>query len=223
MALQPNIVDYWKLDSSRNGGVSINISSVGGTPAYGAGIINNGIVYTATVGQYDRFSYTPGLNVGSVNIWFKIAGPGTGLAQRILGQTQVGVTDLIGFYVQRDGKGLTLALQDLQFWNDTFDRYVYGTWNMATITWNGTTVSGYSNGVNLFNTASTRVLNANLVDWTIGGWTGNNTQQVNGTIDEITIWSQALSAADVTALWNGGTGVQAPYTNLNKSGFFNLM
>ncbi len=49
----------------------------------------------------------------------------------------------------------------------------------------------------------------------IGGWLDSNT--LNGVIDEVGIWSRALSSTEVTSLYNGGAGNQYPFLGVKKT------
>jgi hypothetical protein len=40
-----------------------------------------------------------------------------------------------------------------------------------------------------------------------------------GDIDEVGIWSRVLTSTEVTQLYNGGAGLQYPFTNGNNRNF----
>jgi hypothetical protein len=66
------------------------------------------------------------------------------------------------------------------------------------------------------------------VSGTDGNFIGNyNNYDSNwgfdGMIDEIGVWSRALTSGEVTQLYNSGAGLQYPFTSNNTSAFFNLM
>jgi hypothetical protein len=84
------------------------------------------------------------------------------------------------------------------------------TWTMVTVVYNGAgSVSFYKNGV---------LSNSNSASWTeivagsntyIGAYIGA-VHFFDGKIDEVSAWSKALTAAEVTELYNAGAGKQYP-------------
>ena len=84
-------------------------------------------------------------------------------------------------------------------------------WHMAAIVWSGTHVYIYVDGVL-----------ATTIEYNIGGnfnWDegpngpfigqGNSTGEFDGNINEIVFWDDALTAAEITALYNSGTPLDA--------------
>jgi hypothetical protein len=60
--------------------------------------------------------------------------------------------------------------------------------------------------------------------WRIGGsiltsWPNISGGSFNGSIDEVGIWSRALTSSEVTSLYNSGSGRQYPFTgSSNQTG-----
>lgn len=207
MALNTNVLEYWKLDSSRSGSISLSLVSTGSPYSFTTGKINQGIAYTGAIGRFDTFTYNSAIPVGSISLWYKPVGNGSGSAHRLLGKTEVGVTDILGIFSTNTGKRLQFSLSDITIYTDGSDRFTVGVWYHIVVTWDGVNVIGYVNGTQVFSVASTRVVNANTAAWTVGGWNGNSTQQPDCILDEIGLWTQALSPADITTLYNGGNGL----------------
>ena len=46
---------------------------------------------------------------------------------------------------------------------------------------------------------------------------------ITGAIDEFGVWNVVLSGSEIAELYNGGAGIQYPFTSANKAAFFNLM
>ena len=217
MALNSNVLEYWKLDSNRTGSISLNLTANGTASAFGTGKINQGIAYAGVVDRFDTFTYNAALPVGSIAFWYKPIGNGTGTAHRLLGKTQSGVTDVFGIYSANTGKRLQVSITDTAIYTDASDRFVVGNWYLISVTWNGTTVKGYVNGTEVFSVASTVSPLANTTVWTVGGWSGNALQQPDCVIDEIGLWTQALSGTDNTTLYNGGNGLQYAFFTATTS------
>jgi hypothetical protein len=85
-------------------------------------------------------------------------------------------------------------------------------WHHALCTFNGTTANIYVDGNTTPNDSS---IWANTIDYTannlfaIGYRGGIN---YTGSIDEIGVWSRALTTSELTELWNGGTGKTYPFS-----------
>jgi len=93
------------------------------------------------------------------------------------------------------------------------------TWYHVVLVYNATSQTGdiYINGVE----ASYSTYQVGSGSSTIDGTTGNKyiglrqggTNFFDGTIDEVSIWSRALSSSEVTELYNSGSGSQYPYAS----------
>jgi hypothetical protein len=84
---------------------------------------------------------------------------------------------------------------------------VPGSWTFVCFEENGTTTTFFANGTS--STLSGSQYSYPLSDITVGSdLIGSSTTQLlfKGQLDEVSIWSGALSATDMTALYNGGSG-----------------
>jgi hypothetical protein len=84
------------------------------------------------------------------------------------------------------------------------------TWYHAAFVFDGTSIKVYYNGDNSQSSATATwsnaaTLNNNGVQVLIGGGSGVGTY-TNGKIDEVGIWTSALSASDISDIYNGGNG-----------------
>jgi len=88
---------------------------------------------------------------------------------------------------------------------------VVGTFVMLTLTYDGTTLRAYVNGVEQASGAASGSFGNSSKAFRIGDdTTGNFT---GGVIDEVGFWTKALSAAEVTTLYNSTNGRQLPLLN----------
>jgi hypothetical protein len=55
--------------------------------------------------------------------------------------------------------------------------------------------------------ATNQITTAGTVDFAVGGWFASGSNFCDGVIDEVALWSRALSSSDITKLYAGGTGV----------------
>ena len=90
-----------------------------------------------------------------------------------------------------------------------------GVWYHVVGTYDGTTVKLYTNGVLGATTAGlSGGLSGNAVQMAIGvDGRATPSQALGGYIDEVAIWSRALSSAEVTSLYNSGSGLQYPFVD----------
>lgn len=83
-----------------------------------------------------------------------------------------------------------------------------GVWRHVVLVWDKdiNNVIGYLDGVEIFNEPQSNWLTS-LPDVQIGrGYSASSGRSWNGKIDELAIWSRALSAGDVTLLYDSGAG-----------------
>ena len=99
----------------------------------------------------------------------------------------------------------------------------YGEWAHLVITVDGTTVKGYVNGSQLGSTGtSSQSLAAGVNAFVLGnyGATTGAAQQFDGTIDQVRIFNKAISASEVTTLYNE---IQCANTITTPESYFNTV
>jgi len=213
MSLTTNLIEYWTLDSTLNGSLgSINLGQTGSSAGYETGIIGNAMRYNGATGVFNTISHTSALAAGTVNLWFYRIGNGSGPFWRIFCKTQVGVTDALLFGTTNQGRRLQVMIADTSIYVEGVDQFSDTTWYMLTLTWDGSNIITYVNASSVNNTASAVTVAANAQPYTIGGWSGNTSQQSNCRIDEVGFWSRALSGAEISQLYNAGAGIQYPFS-----------
>lgn len=214
MALTDNLLEYWTLDSTRNGSLgAINMSITGADAGYTAAVVSNGLVFPGTSGRFSTYTYNSAIPAGSVAFWYKSTGDGSGTAHRVIGKTQVSVTDVFGVYFRNRGRQPYLAIFDTEIVNETTDTLARDTWYHHAVTWDGTTARWYINATETYTVSTDKTVQANSsASWTIGGWSGNSTQQPAGVFDEYGCWLRAITSIEVGQLYNGGAGLAYPLT-----------
>jgi len=89
-------------------------------------------------------------------------------------------------------------------------------WGHMVITWSGSTIKGYTNGVESF--SKTDLYTSFVADSLIigaGFWWDSTYRFFEGLIDETAVWDSALSAVQIRAIYNGGTPESlTPYSPL---------
>lgn len=205
MSLLTNITNYWKMDGNSNDSVgSLNGTDVSVTYSNPNGIINQGVGFNLTASRIALGAMTFAAN-GTFNFWVKGAmNDGAivvdSITPRIFISFVQGPTKIELLYVT-GGIGTPVAFNSL------------GTgFNMFTIVWDGTNQTYYQNASQL---GSPQTYNPGSVTTTSTVF-GNDTTFATGftaPLDEIGLWSRALSGSEITQLYNGGAGLQYPFVS----------
>lgn len=99
-----------------------------------------------------------------------------------------------------------------------------GTFYFKTITWDGTNLLFYHNAsldaTTGTNDPGTMTSTARVMRFS---GTNTNTAMYSGALDEVGLWSRALSASEVSQLYNGGSGLAYPFPESTNSNFFVFM
>lgn len=226
MALTDNLQAYWNLDetsgnaadSSGNGYTLTNTNTVG----YAAALISNGADFgTANTNKRLLNNSTLGITSGtafSISMWVKIrTAPGSGTQYTLADLRWNAATDTEAWlrYENSGGTKRVRFMYPLQDAGSLCNYNVdFGTtnWQHLVGTYDGTDIKMYVNGTQQGGTVTATAGGSVLTDAFCIGATGNGF--VFGSIyaDEVGVWSRALSAAEVTELYNGGTGLTYPFT-----------
>lgn len=221
MALTDNIVSYWKFDeSSGNASDSVGSLTLTNTSVtYDAGKINNGADCGTGVSSNVGFvGGTPVWNMGgstakSIAFWFKPNANATAFARIIdFRRSATSSGEFTMSYYDDTGYKLAGYLN-----GNTFSYTVtltVDTWYFIAVTCDA------SNNVKVYIDAS----QVTTGTWGTAG-SGSNHTQINGangsisggfsgpfSFDEMGVWNKELSGAEVTELYNSGTGKQYPFS-----------
>ena len=243
MALTDDIVSYWKNDESgdanREDAVASNdlvCTNTGNTDS-GTGIINNGTDLTRSntdgAGGYILLADDTGSGLNfsdifSTSFWvYNRSYPGTtGEAATFVTRRLAAGTNVYTIMYERDN-GLNQRKLRIEATggaadykeNTTTDFLAVNTWYHIVYTKTGTTSHFYINGVDKTLTAnlSTGGLNTGAGTFRLGSYNGGSggvgNRQMDGVIDEVGIWSRVLTQEEVTTLYNGGAGIQYPFSD----------
>lgn len=229
MALSTGILAYYKCentsDSSPNGYTLTNVSSV----TFSAGKIDNcaNISLRSSSARCLRINNDMGTNGGATTIagWYlansnPTGGFGSGDFLCELGTGGSTDTNLKIAYSSIAGS------PTFSFWRERAgvanDYYNYvttlttGTWYHIAITYTGSTLQGYINGVAVGAGASSSGNGSGTNDnhFILGGISngvGGSNWSPDGKLDEWGVWNRALSASEIAELYNAGAGLQYPF------------
>ena len=213
MALSTNLVAVYKLDNvndSLNGFNLTNTNSV----AFSAGLIGNAADF-GTTNSTKYLSVANNLGVTSstacsFEVWVKIGTSGNNefiwhgdsVDKRsydiIANATQVYFrTNIRGTGFQNIVSNTTLSTSN---------------WYQFVFTFNGTQSEGFINGTSVGTIASSGVGSLATSDIFYIGKEDGAATYATGLVDEVRVWSRAITSTEVTELYNGGAGLQYPFT-----------
>jgi Concanavalin A-like lectin/glucanases superfamily len=236
MALTDSLVAFWKLDDNGSGGVSLSDSSGNsnslsnhGSAVLATGKIGGCVSFDGTGGSYlsnaNTFSASPSSG-NSISLWVNPSGyatennPYDGYKQAAIfyGSNTVGVLLAID-----DSGHLRGSIGGTQF--NTGQVIPTSAWthigftqsgSSASIYINGSSIYDYSGSLGFWNTGQYMVIGQQANGAPDNGW------PLNGKVDEIGIWSRAISSGEMGNLYNGGSGLSYPFAlagfDLSNSG-----
>lgn len=212
MALTDNLVSYWKLDeSSGNAADSVgsNTGTNNGTVTYSTGKINNGAVFNGssqyfTVGTSLLSNYTA-LTVAG---WVKLDVNNTYM--RFVSKTDSSTYNQM-IRLTNTGKLVAHVHTTTETTITGSTTLSTGTWYHFAYTYDGSNINLYLNGstdatqVSKTGTLPTKAQTVNI------GRESAGSEYIDGMLDEIGIWSRALSGAEISELYNSGNGLAYPF------------
>lgn len=229
MSILDSLASYWKLDES-SGNASDATSSVrtltnNGTTAYAAAKINNGADFGATnsTKYLNRTgSYVVSDGSCSFSFWVKQQTEIASGTQNLIILVSQSTFLSVGYEYNAGSRRIRLTRSRNNL------AYVYadytvtlGTANYYHVvgTYDGTYINLYVNGALITSTAAS---GNGTTNWTPGGGffvvgamcdanDGSISQHSSSFIDEVGVWSKALSLSEVTTLYGGGSGIQYPF------------
>ncbi|NTW32175.1 MAG: LamG domain-containing protein [Bacteroidetes bacterium] len=217
-----NIVAYWKFDES-TGNAADAVGSNNGTPtditySTANGKIHNGagfngssskIVTSSNISISGNFSFACWVNVASYLNNYPLVmdlgtyGGGSGNSAFII-VGHIGVNRGVQFaYYQSGWYQATTNTQMSSGWH-----FIVGT---VTVGGGGSAMVLYIDGNSAATGAAPSSVSINNTMSIGTDYTGVADKFYDGAIDEIGIWSRALTPAEVTSLYNNGTGLQYPF------------
>lgn len=221
MAITDNMISYWKMDeSSGNAADSVGSNTAVNTNVtYGTGKINNGAIFTS---NNKRFTCGTGIAPStalSISFWFNPQSNNlTNLGPVFVFKGNDGV-DFGSFLMDGDSNNrvrfgcIAAHATPTIVYGYSPTITVNNNWYHCVGVYNGSNITVYMNGV-----AGTPQSYSNGIDtYTINTYLGNtnSTRTFNGYLDEVGMWSRALTSTEVTTLYNGGNGLQYPFTTTN--------
>ena len=134
--------------------------------------------------------------------------------------------------VYQNGTGLKLQILGGTGYNDVidadfFDTAYQNTWVHLVLVYNGSTIKAYRNGIEVGSASLSGTLNSITNEANIGRWQGGG-ELWNGKISQLGLWNSALTADEVSSLYNHGLPIdlttdQAAYaSSANLVGYWRM-
>lgn len=210
-----NILSYWKLDNSGSGSLSLIDSTGNGNTltnsgaTLGTGKINGAVVTGPSQSLATSTSFTPtGNNPFSISAWINLS---TDYTFMVFSYGSPSTASAVALYVP------TSLRLNFQFWNVGFGDIpvTANVWNHVVCTYDGTTARIYVNG----SLSDSSVINLNIGSgiFRFNRWVNGSTGTGTCSVDEVGVWSRALSLSEITTLYNSGNGRSYPFTALGES------
>lgn len=233
MALTDQLEGYWNLDESSGNAAdstaNANTLTNNGTTPYVAAKINNGADFELASSQSLSRADSTSLSVtGNISIagWIKVeSDPAADTTYCIAGKW-FSTGDQRSYFFGYDNNG---GVKHLQFTyvsdgvaNDTESSIgttlTAGTFFhvAATVVVATKVVKFYVDGVETTGTnadANATAIFDSTADFALGKLGSNAAFFMDGILDEVGVWSRALTAAEITELYNGGAGLAYPFTS----------
>jgi hypothetical protein len=225
MALTDNLISYWKVDEANGDAsdsvvASSNTLTNNNTVAYAAGILNNCAVFTGGANnRYFEHAHINAFDVGTGNFtiscWTKCSADNEGC---IIGNAGAQVGDHgMGFRFRSDGK---LWVQTNTSNLPVFEaskanaNYSTGNWIHWAVVRTSQVVKVWRNGVSLGtnNDANDYQHGVESQVFRIGRLNRDQTAYFTGSIDEIGIWTRAITDDEVATLYGSGTPPAYPFS-----------
>ena len=218
MALIDNIVAYWKLDESSGDAIDAHASfdlTNTNTVTYSTGIINNGAYFgSSNTNKVLRISNDLGIGSGSVSI--------SAWIYRQTGDFMFPVhiqdaTTHVAYSLKYES-GIKAVRNRIGTSEDqtTAQSVTINTWTHVVLTYDGTTVRCYVNNgtpqtVSSSGNGASSGTDAFAIGSGINDGTGSSEFFFNGNVDEVGVWSRALTAGEVSELYASGVGFSYPF------------
>jgi len=217
MALDTSLISYYKLDESSGNAtdsVGSNTLTNNNSVTYSTGKINNGANFVRASSQYlskvDDTSLDLSANM-SVSFWLNLSSlPGTNETQGLVTKDNT-----YGIYYQDSAGTKRFGMFSVLSSSYTFHTFntTLSTSTFYHVTWtkSGTTSSLYINGILVSSGSATATMDNTTGSFFLGLGDGAG-EYLNGQLDEVAIWSRALSADEVSQIFNSGRGNSYPFT-----------
>lgn len=235
MAITDNLVSYWKLDETsgtRADAHASNNLTDNNTVTYGTGIINNGASFASATSEYLSIADASqsGLDLSgdcSFSFWFNIASIGSSVNMPIINKHGfTGTTRGYSVYLVSESGTRKIRMNISNAAGTSYEiKYVTYSWPLGSLAHcvcifdaTAKTFEVYINGTSVGTSAafSNGAIYNNSQPFEIGTADAGVDGYLNGILDEVGVWSRKLTSAEVTSLYNSGSGLAYPFSTATE-------
>src|SRR3990167_2024195 len=214
MTLLDNLIAYWKLENVSDSTGTITDLTNNATVTFTAGKILNAGTFASASSQSLSHASEANLQTGDIawtfNFWVKLTDKVANQAFIYKGDAADSVLEYI-VYLDQAGDRLILNVAGTGGTANNFGSPPTGTYFMVTVihaSAGGAITIQVNNGTANSAAGVTGISDANL--FRIGRSGAGS--YANGQIDEVGFWKRALTAGEITELYNGGNGLTYPFS-----------
>ena len=211
MALTDGLVAYYNCDetagTTAEDSLNAHDGTITGATINQAGHLGRAYLFEGSPDVVNCGAFALGVNSGSINIW-------------VNSDTTTDYVAAIGKYYNQH----SIIIRNTGYWTAVWNNTtVFGSvavntsaFQMVTVTYDGSLGTNnlkiFVNGTNVGQENLTGNNTHDADDWGIGS-DNLASSYFSGIIDEVGFWNRALTSAEVTSLYNGGTGLTYPFTS----------
>lgn len=223
MALIDDIVAYYKLDDTTDAHASYDLTN-NNSASFATGLIGDGVDFgTSNTNRYLSIASNLGISGGACSFSFWINFP-TALSSNtywaLFGQQDQTTDTYYEIWLRNDAGTHKIVANRIKLgvsnnevtYNVTLST---DTWHHAVLTYDGTTLKGYINTTHMgdLNTSGNGTGN-NPDGFAIGRTVYTSTDfTYDGKLDEMGVWSRALTTDEIAELYNSGAGLTYPFVS----------
>lgn len=213
MALTDNLVAYYKLENTNDELATYNLTNTGSVAFSTPGKIDNAAQFTGSNSKRLSTGSSMGLSTAGTftfNFWVYIASFGSDYIMDF----ETTTTANRRFIIYQNSASSCEAL---------FSYNAIGSGTLSTSTWYMFTMRYSGTGTNQCEFFVDAVSKGTVTTGTSAGGSRNNFSlgnsmdslgsEMNGAIDEVGVWSRALTNAEITELYNAGAGLAYPFSS----------
>lgn len=222
MALTDNLEAYYKLEDVTDSHTDDDLTNNGSVSFLSGGIILNSANFGASnTTKYLSIANALGNTGGAYSIagWVNVTTAPAADSQTVLFMSEYGTT-FVFYSVQYTDAGGTKKLQFFRGRRGVADEgpeytvtLTANTWYHIAVTYDGTNVRGYVDGtLQAGPTAASGDGSSGGTGSAIARFATANIRYHSGLCDEVGFWTRAITAAEVSELYNAGSGLTYPFT-----------
>lgn len=197
---------FWTFNGNAtdSSGGGKNGTITGATAATGANSLANGAYAFSGSSQFIQFPTAHSPTAGTISLWFKLSGsqPASPGGWYILSIPQSSDNSRIYINTNATGNSVSARLGD----GTTIGTSAINanSWYNVAVTWSGTTAKLYLNGSDVTTTSTFNGLTSAGTSMYVGCLNAAGTECINGSVDDVRIYSKPLSATDVSSIYSAG-------------------